>query len=340
MRGTAGYSVKSDATLEEFDCPNLHPAYQHLNFTHRSDYLRIFLAVHVGGAYVDPKPLQTGITPFIDLLNQQRDKDFLGQRVAGLYTVGRGAHSACKREWAQDHTQIPCTCLGFFVSKTGGKFVTKFLRQMDALLTEKQEQLALYPGRFARHVTAKAGAYPLGWTSLLGDVAHKLQIGGASKHCHFVPRNSVILEGQPCSSYRGLEGDGVAQLWIPVCDTNEIAERARKQIRYFNGREFPKLLVSQSPRGKWAIVSRVCEMIQPQPFQGKMAFLFREWSAEELMLHAKQMLDSLKQDTFYVSEDSSALIIAQKLIPKLRTFLAGCNYNVTREALVKALEAK
>lgn len=346
IRAKAGCEVRLvtpsnlDAILEEYDCPNLHPAYEHLSSTHRSDYLRIFLAVHVGGAYVDVKPLQAPIRPLVDLLNEQRDKDFLGQRVAGMYTVARSAHSLCKREWIKDPSQIPCTCLGFFVSKPGSKFATEFLRRMDALLTGRKEQLAAFPGHFARHVIADPNHYPIPWMGLLGEIGHELQLRTFSNQCHFVAQNSVILEGQSCSSYRGIEGDAIAQVWIPVCDSPDSVERARKQIRLFNGREFPDSLVSASALGRWAVVSRVCGIMMSHPFKGKMAFLLREWSSEDLMLRASEMHASMQnvERGFYVSEECSLLIIAQRLIPQLRNFLTGCGYNVVRERLVEALE--
>lgn len=66
----------------------LHKAHEHLSLVHRSDYLRVYLMHHHGGAYADIKPMHSGFRNAIDRLNSDVDAWMIGYREYSSDRVG------------------------------------------------------------------------------------------------------------------------------------------------------------------------------------------------------------------------------------------------------------
>lgn len=314
--------------LEEFDCPNLHPAYEYLSVTHKSDYLRVFLCRHVGGAYTDVKPVNRDFRGLIQQLNES-DRWFLGQRSQSLSALG--GYSVINR--LKGVSPLPTTSFMSFAARPGSAFLVEFLNRMDLFLTEKSEQLRKNPATFARDVILEEAkdSYPVGWHELLGSIGHEMQIEGTFDETLLVlPPDTMTTECQPPHTYRGVEGDGIAQIWIPVCSNRRDLEQARQAIKGFNGRQSERLGTANAvPTLRWKYVCEAATKIGQSKFSGKIGFLVAPLSAETLQSRAEAMARSMRLYGFYFAEDMDVFCFSQDWISTFVAWTKNQSFSVS-----------
>lgn len=153
--------------LNEYILPDypLHPAYEYLSETHKSDYLRTYFMNFHGGGYSDVK-FATGNweKSFMELNNDPQYwicgyKEIKGgvayEPVADKYEelIGNGAY-ICK-------PQTPLTI--------------EWYNEMIKLLDTKLEKLKENPSKHPRdYYDGRNSFYPIGWNEMLGQIFHRI----------------------------------------------------------------------------------------------------------------------------------------------------------------------
>lgn len=159
----------------------LHPAFEFLTDTHKSDYLRVYLMYHYGGGYTDIKFTFKDWSEAFRALRSS-NKQFLGYRELSpsavcLNQVERLNPDIVPQLRASYHV-FPGTSAFIFKKQT--PFAGELLTQMRAILDDKLEALKKNPGRYpqeyfgAQLADKSISKYPLEWTELLGDNFHPL----------------------------------------------------------------------------------------------------------------------------------------------------------------------
>jgi len=168
--------------LHEFILPEfpLHPAFHFLSDVHKSDYLRIYLLHHYGGAWHDIKPTQVDFSRVWDEFDDPE-----------VYLIGRaeikgGAAKVFDQEgnWMPDCWEDLVGC-GWWVGRPGTALSLEMFRNINSFLDEKIETLKKYPAQtpFDKKQKSvlsrlpffqiKEKGYPLEWT-VFGNIFHPL----------------------------------------------------------------------------------------------------------------------------------------------------------------------
>lgn len=142
----------------------IHPAYQYLSETHKSDYLRTYMIHWYGGGYCDVKLTTGDWNAHFDLLLNSPDKWING------YAEQEPNHIACdsvRDKWAS------LIGPGAFIAKPNTPFTTKWYNQMVTLLDSKLSDLEKYPATEPRDCYGNNGSkYPIEWNEMLGRIFH------------------------------------------------------------------------------------------------------------------------------------------------------------------------
>lgn len=153
----------------------LHPAYNFLSSTHKSDYMRCYLMHHYGGGYADIKFTQTRWKPFFD---QIECSDALALGYAEL------AHGMPHLQGQKGdviraaHRELIGLCA--FIFKPSTVLTSAWYEQLHRLLDQKLSLLQENPGKFAQDqqglilANGKSSTYPLRWAEILGEILHPL----------------------------------------------------------------------------------------------------------------------------------------------------------------------
>lgn len=154
----------------------LHPAYEYLSYTHRSDYLRAYLLHHHGGAYGDIKPMYDSWSRHFDTL-EQTDAWLMGPVVRSPYEVGanRGKLGGHLRRY---HSRLITG--GAIVARAHTPLTAEWMREVDRLMTYAAPALEEFPHDDQGH--GLHPGYPLGWMELLGEILQPLLL----KHHEYV----------------------------------------------------------------------------------------------------------------------------------------------------------
>lgn len=317
-------------TLTTFCLPPLHPAYNLMSTTHRSDYLRVFLMYHVGGAYSDIKPSTTNWREQLDRLNRDPSKSFLGQRVKGGSVVTTKLPEARRSRAVWERL----TTLGAFIAKPRCPFFEKMLSKVNAILTAKLPRLQRFPGSFARNVKFVTGdkGYPLGWHEILGDVGHELQQTDEFKSLAIVlPSATFIREGMDCAEYRGVEGDNIAGAW---CALARDKEGCVAELRMFNCRVIGSWCAATTT--DWESVARLAKTLlsmEKQKSGHTLGVCFGDMLAAEMLAQADKLKSDLRGSGLAVSAGGAMLVVNMKQRMKLLTILCRVlhEYKTTKE---------
>lgn len=150
--------------LEEYLYEPLHPGYQYLSSTHKSDYLRSYFLYEYGGIYSDVKSYAMDWGDHVDELNAS-EKTFYGMATDSL--LGEG------------HVGVHCGC---YIVKPGSKLVSEWKRRTNEKMDSIYDELLQRPGTY--HPRATTGGsldggceprgYPLEWCDLLGWIIHPI----------------------------------------------------------------------------------------------------------------------------------------------------------------------
>lgn len=165
-------------TLAEWVLPYapLHPAYQYLSSTHKSDYLRCYLMHHYGGGYSDIKFTETRWESFFVQLEHSQEALALGytELAEGIPHL-TGPQGDLIR---QAHQEIIGLCA--FIFKPNTDLTLTWYKRLHELLDQKLQLLEAQPGKFSLDQqglilpNGQASLYPLRWAEILGEILHPL----------------------------------------------------------------------------------------------------------------------------------------------------------------------
>lgn len=140
--------------LHEFVVPEhpLHPAYEYLSPTQRSDYLRVYIPHFHGGGYADIKwfTKDNNWNHAFDILDSDPEVD-----VVGVWdnNVGGANPGYARREISKDVLSV---C--FLAMRPRTEFTTTWLKTVEDYMTVMQHQL--------KRSAAGLEPYPIFWTGL------------------------------------------------------------------------------------------------------------------------------------------------------------------------------
>ena len=285
--------------IDRFQLPPMHEAYEQLSVTHRSDYLRVFLMAHVGGAYCDIKPSKCNFKVMLDRLNAMDDKQVAGQKVKDYSVVSTKLPQFRRNKKLWKNLFTWCC----FFAKPKSVLLLSMLGAVKGILDDNSAALHKNPGVFARHVAGKnnKNSYPITWHQILSDVGHPLQLQKKhAGHTVLFPAGTYIEEGGNCRRYRGIEGDHICGLWIPVGPNSR---QIMTQLRRFNCRTQDNLRRETSAKTALQEVKKIMRALAERQKHYRAAYCMRAVPAEELLDRAQDMLDAVRNQGFYVSDD-------------------------------------
>jgi len=164
--------------LKDYILPTvpLHPSYEFLSETHKSDYLRTYFMHFYGGGYSDIKKT-TGSwrQAFDDLENSDKWINGYKESEFGL------AYEPARSRW-QDLIGV-----SGFICKAGTPLTEKWYNEMFALMDTKLEALRKHPATMpAQHESQDN--YPVEWNEMLGRIFHKICYENIDKLLSTLPR--------------------------------------------------------------------------------------------------------------------------------------------------------
>jgi hypothetical protein len=170
-------------TLQKWVSPErtLHPAYEFLSSTHRSDYLRSYFMDYFGGGYSDIKPLRWNWLPYADALeNEPQRIAFYGSPEQSPQSVAGNA--SLQKQWSL----IVSNCAFLFRPRTDFAFAWR--ERVHQVLDAHFDAIREHPGTYHPRAVASGihsygwldirrspRGYPLRWAQIQGEVFHKLQ---------------------------------------------------------------------------------------------------------------------------------------------------------------------
>ena len=146
----------------------LHPAYEYLSETHKSDFLRTYFMHLHGGGYSDIKGCSGDWNKaFDDIIG---DKDILinGYHEASIEGISGDEHT--KSLWKE----IPGN--GAYIIRPRTEFTEKWYSTLIHLLDSKLEALKQNPSKHPRagFTPDLSPGYPIAWSEMLGNIFHPL----------------------------------------------------------------------------------------------------------------------------------------------------------------------
>lgn len=198
------------AQISSLEVPGhpVHPAFPYLSAVHQSDYLRIYLLHHYGGAWHDVKATKVSLEPAWQHFSDP-----------SVYLVGRPerlggpaqVHDASGR-WMPDHWQ-DLVSVTAWVGRAGTPLTHALYTQLHQLLDAHYEALKAHPARHAREkkmeskgimhrafielkclFTGRNSRYPLPWT-VFGNLFHPLNYEFKDHISRDLPRDDVKNAG-------------------------------------------------------------------------------------------------------------------------------------------------
>lgn len=154
----------------------LHPAYQYLSATHKSDYLRTYFMNFYGGGYSDVKGTRASWKEhFDDLLNSDK-------WVCGYPEIEGGVgYEPLNDKW-RDLVGNGC-----YICKPNTPFTNEWYNEMIKLLDEKLELLKENPATNARDCFENSKKYPIKWVEMLGRIFHQYNYKYKEKFSNKLP---------------------------------------------------------------------------------------------------------------------------------------------------------
>ena len=156
--------------LHEYVVPEhpVHPAYKHLSYVHRSDYLRGYLMHHYGGAYVDLKPMIGSWSEVLDKLNSDDNIWVSGAPEIGYWNVAKPSGTLGTDlviNYSNIAAQSAMACKPY--SPLTYEWMAEVDRRMDYFSS------LLYEG-CAEQPYGMNPEYPIQWSNLMGQVFSSL----------------------------------------------------------------------------------------------------------------------------------------------------------------------
>jgi hypothetical protein len=168
----------TESNLQNFIKTPLHPAFNYLSGTHKSDYMRVYLLLHYGGGYHDIKfRKESWRNCWGDWLNDNT-----------LWMYGRQEYRESSIGYPPNYKHIKMHYLhmitmGWIICKPNTPYLKRLMYNMNKVLDKHYENLKKNPAtkdnnyyrQFIHHSPPK-NEYPLKWTELLGELAHPLML--------------------------------------------------------------------------------------------------------------------------------------------------------------------
>jgi hypothetical protein len=141
----------------------LHPAFQYLSDTHKSDYMRAYLLHVHGGGYSDVKNTRGS---WEHAFERMRDDDVWinGYPEKSPFDV---AYRPAAKMWQR---LLAC---GAFIARPRTLITHEWFEEVHALLTDRLEQLRAHPASKPDD-RKEWGPYPVEWEELLARIFHKV----------------------------------------------------------------------------------------------------------------------------------------------------------------------
>ena len=147
----------------------LHPAFEDLSLTHRSDYLRAYLLHHHGGGYCDIKTTAGPWTAAFDALAADQRAWAVGypeDSPGRLPSYAGELHTDLRR-----HFDL-VRGAGAMIARPGTPWTAEWLNEVHRRMNYFEDMLRRCPGG----VRDEAPGYPVGWTQLLADILYPLAL--------------------------------------------------------------------------------------------------------------------------------------------------------------------
>lgn len=157
------------------DCP-LHPGYQYLSETTKSDYLRTYFMYHHGGGYADIKVYYDSWKSEFDTMQVNPRIDVIGARES---PDGIGECNSFLRPIAEKLIQS-----GYFIMRKGCLHAEMMWKVTQQLMDNKFNELKDNPARdyrdhyykqlFDEHGEMYRSKFPFNWGDLYGNISHRV----------------------------------------------------------------------------------------------------------------------------------------------------------------------
>lgn len=157
----------SDYVVEEHP---LHPAWSHLSYVHRSDYLRAYIMHHHGGAYADIKRMNAPFKPIIDRINACGALWAGGPAELNSFNSSP-AFGRLGRDQRLHFSQMVCQAA--FVFKPGTEWTREWIEEIERRLDYFSRILPRHP---AEQPYGRNSDYPIPWSALQGYVFSPLAL--------------------------------------------------------------------------------------------------------------------------------------------------------------------
>lgn len=146
----------------------LHPAYQYLSQTHKSDFLRTYFMHFHGGGYSDIKRCSGDWNKAFDDIIADKNKLINGYHEPSRDGVAGDEHT--KSLWKE----IPGN--GAYIIRPHTEFTSKWYSTLIEILDSKLEALKKHPSTHPRagFTPDVSPGYPITWAEILGDIFHPL----------------------------------------------------------------------------------------------------------------------------------------------------------------------
>ena len=141
----------------------LHPAYEHLSFVHRSDYLRAYLMHHHGGAYLDVKREYGDVPGVVMRLNASREHWIAG---FGELTSASVCQEAAPTRAALRRHHGMLIGTSAFAARPDTPLTAEWIAELHSRLDRYAAALAMHPG----DAMGDNDGYPIPWTGILGNI--------------------------------------------------------------------------------------------------------------------------------------------------------------------------
>lgn len=153
----------------------LHPGYEYLSLTHKSDYLRCYFMHHYGGGYCDIKEINTSWNgAFKDIEDPNcHVNGYQEIGPTGVAPVGGELYSVLKQNYK---SLIGC---GSFICKPKTIFTHEWISELHKKLDTYYPILKQYPAKYPQDqrgmfFNGEHSKYPIAWTEIMGNIFHPL----------------------------------------------------------------------------------------------------------------------------------------------------------------------